>query len=32
VIVANPRNQSVLSLAALLPERFAIVPGVDLNG
>ncbi len=32
VIVASPRNQSVFSLAALLPERFVFMPEVILNG
>lgn len=32
VIVASLHNRSVLSLAALLPNRFAINPGADLDG
>ena len=32
VVVASPESQSVLSLAALLPERFALSSGANLNG
>ena len=32
VVVAGPHNQSVLSLAALLPERFAFTSGETTHG
>ena len=32
VVVASPKTQLVLSLAALLPERFALNSGAILNG
>ena len=32
VVVAGPQSHSVLSLAALLPERFVFTPGDTSNG
>jgi len=32
IVIASPRLQSVLSLAALLPERFVFNQGTILNG